>query len=68
MILHLTTAGLPPSDLNKAVKALIIEELRINPNRKDLKTIVSKIKGIEADYLVVGDGKILIRKTGENPI
>ena len=24
LILHLTTAGLPPSDLNKAVKALII--------------------------------------------
>ena len=65
LILHLTTAGLPPSDINKAVKSLIIEELRVNPNlnQKDMKTIVAKIKGIEADYLAVGEGKILIRKT-----
>ena len=63
-ILHLTTAGLPPSDLNKDVKAIIIEELRINPNQKDLKTVVAKIKGVEADHLAVGD-KVSIRKTGE---
>ena len=47
LILHLTSAGLPQSDLNKDVKAIIIEELRINPNQKDLKTVVEKIKGVE---------------------
>jgi hypothetical protein len=50
LILHLTSAGLPHSDLNKDIKAIIIEELRINPNQKDLKTVVEKKKGVEADH------------------
>ena len=33
LILHLTTAGLQQSDLNKDVKAIILEELRLNPNQ-----------------------------------
>ena len=55
LILHLTTAGLAPTDLNKAVKTVIIEELRTNANQKDLKTVVAKIKGIEADFNANGD-------------
>ena len=31
LILHLTTAGLQPSDLNKDVKDIILEELRLKP-------------------------------------
>ena len=42
LILHLTTAGLAPTELNKAVKTVIIEELRINANQKDLKTVKLK--------------------------
>ena len=42
LILHLTTAGLPHSDLNRDVKAIIIEELRVNPNKKDLKVVLEK--------------------------
>ena len=42
LILHLTTAGLPHSELNKDVKAIIIEELGINPNQKDLKLVLEK--------------------------
>ena len=51
LILHLTTAGLPHSDLNKDVKTIIIKELRVNPNQKDLKVVLEKIKGVEADHL-----------------
>jgi hypothetical protein len=49
LILHLTTTGLPQSDLNKDVKAIIIKELRVNPNQKDLKIVLEKVKGVEAD-------------------
>ena len=51
LILHLTAAGLPTSDLNKSSKNLIIEELRQNPNLKDLTKILTKLKGIEADHV-----------------
>ena len=53
LILHLTTAGLPHSELNKDVKAIIIEELRMNPNQKDLKLVLEKIEGLKADHLDV---------------
>ena len=46
LILHLTTASLAQTDLNKAVKSVIIEELRVNAIQKDLKTVLGKIKGI----------------------
>ena len=51
LILHLTSAGLPHSELNKSAKGLIIEELRQNPNQKDLTNIITKLKGLEADHL-----------------
>ena len=64
IILHLTTNSLAQTDLNKAVKSVIIEELRVNANQKDLKTILGKIKGIEADFNANGD-KNTIRSVTE---
>ena len=55
LILHLTVAGLAHSELNKSVKAMIIEALRVNPNQTDLTRIITKIKGLEADYNANGD-------------
>ena len=64
LILHLTTNSLAQTDLNKAVKSVIIEELRVNANQKDLKTVLGKIKGIEADFNANGD-KNTIRSVNE---
>ena len=55
LILHLTTAGLQPSELNKAAKSIIIEELRKNPDQADLDGVVSRLKGLEADHLATAD-------------
>ena len=55
LILHLTTAGLPHSDLNKSAKTIIIEELRQNPDQTDLNKVIAKLKGLEADHLATAD-------------
>ena len=60
LILHLMSAGLPQSELNKSAKRLIIEQLRENPNQKDLTEIVAKLKGIEADHKEKTDVKSVI--------
>ena len=67
LILHLTTAGLAPSELNKEVKQIILEELRTNPNlaSKDLRKIMERIRGVEADHNAEGSNKSNIRKVGE---
>ena len=65
LILHLTTAGLVPSELNKAVKTLIIETLRTNPDQKDLKKVVAQIKGIEADFNANGDKSAIRQVTSD---
>ena len=64
LILHLTTNSLAQTDLNKAVKSVIIEELWVNANQQDLKTVLGKIKGIEADFNANGD-KSTIRAVNE---
>ena len=55
LILHLTSAGLQSSELNKSAKSMIIEELRKNPDQADLDGIVTRLKGLEADHLATGD-------------
>ena len=65
LILHLTTAGRAPNDVNKKVKQIILEELRVNPNQKDLRKIMERIRGVEADHNAEGNNKSNIRKVGE---
>ena len=68
LILHLTTAGLLPGELTKEVEQIILEELRTNPNpnSKNLRDILEKIKGIEADHNAAeGAGKSLVRQVKE---
>ena len=68
LILHLTTAGLLPGELTKEVKQIILEELRTNPNlnSKDLRDILEKIRGVEADHNAAeGAGKSNIRQVKE---
>ena len=64
LILHLTSSGLQQSDLNKAAKAVIIEELRKNPDIAVLDSIVAKLQGLEADHLATND-KINARKVNQ---
>ena len=48
LILHIFSASLPQSDLNKTVRRLVIEELRLNPNKVKIREVQSKISGEES--------------------
>ena len=48
LILHIFSASLPKSDLNKIVRQLVIEELRLNPNKVKIREVQSKISGEES--------------------
>ena len=49
LILHIFSASLPQSDLNKTVRQVVIEELRLNPNKVKIREVQSKISGEESN-------------------
>ena len=50
LVLHIFGATLPNTETMKPIKALVIEQLRKNPNLTNLGTVITKIKGLESDH------------------
>ena len=52
IILHVFCHSVPTNESNKNIKNKVIEQLRLEPNIKDLGDILSVIKGLEADQVL----------------
>ena len=50
LVLHIFGATLPNTETMKPIKALVIEQLRKNPNLASLSNVITKIKGLESDH------------------
>ena len=50
LVLHIFGATIPNTETMKPIKALVIEQLRKNPNLTKLSNVITKIKGLESDH------------------
>ena len=50
LVLHIFGETLPNTETMKPIKALVIEQLRKNPNLASLSNVITKIKGLESDH------------------